>query len=349
MVTQLVIAVSLAILVSAICSIIEAVLYSTSVSQIEVMAKQGRLSGRILKKMKSNVSRPITAILTLNTVANTTGAAVAGAAAASVFGDKHLVIFSAMFTLAILLFSEILPKTAGVAYARTLAPIIAIPLHWIVIVLSPLIWICQLVTRLIPNSDAGSLVSIEEVQAVASLSRKAGNIDLQQEKIIKNIVELEAKTVRQAMTPRTVAYTLSEHLTVGQAMAKRRDWDRHSRIPVYDKDGDDIVGFVLSREILLLAGDDAHECLLSTIIKPVHFVPETASLHQVLLDFFERHQHLFVVVDEYGSVTGVISLEDILEEIVGREIVDESDKTVDMRQLARLKRKKVTEQKGAVK
>lgn len=342
MVAQLIVAASCALVISALCSIIEAILYSTPESHIEVLSQQGRKSGRALKRLKSDIHKPIIAILALNTVANTMGAAVAGSAAADLFGQRYLALFSICFTLAILIFSEILPKTAGVAYARQLAPFIALPLNWLVTLFTPLILFFRALTRIIPQAPSNGLVSAEEVLAIAALSRKAGEIDPQQEKIITNIIGLKEKNVRSAMTPRTVTYILSEHLSIEEAIARQKDWDRHSRIPVYDEDSDDIVGTVFSKDILSLASSGQSDAQLATIIKPVHFAPENASLYRVLMDFFERHQHLFVVVDEYGSFTGVISLEDIIEEIVGREILDESDKTVDMRELARRKRRMLT-------
>lgn len=339
MLIQLVLAVLLAITVSALCSVFEAVLYSTPMSHIEVLKKSGRRSGRILKKLKTDIHRPIIAILTLNTIANTMGAAVAGASAAAVLGERHLVWFSALFTLSILLFSEIMPKTVGVAYARQLAPWIALPVSSLVKLLAPMVWLCQAVTRLIPSPSGGHMVSAEEIQAIAVLSRKAGEIDPEQERVIANILELNDKIVRQVMTPRTVTFSLSQHLTVGEAKEMRDQWNRHSRAPVFDKDVDDVVGIVMRKDVFLSFADGAGEQKLATIKQPVRFVPETASLNRVLMDFLESHQHLFVVVDEYGSVTGVISMEDIIEEIVGREIVDETDQAHDMRELARIKQK----------
>ncbi len=338
MVVQLILAVSVAIIVSALCSVAEAALYSIPQSQVEVLARSGRLSGRMLAALRREIARPITAILTLNTVANTMGAAVAGAAAAAVLGERLLPLFSLGFTLAILFFSEIIPKTVGVAHSRTIAPLIAVPLAGLVRLLTPLIALCQIVTRFVSSQNESNLVSTDEITALASLSRRSGIIDLQQEKIIRNIVQLRGKSVRQAMTPRTVVCSLDQHMTVGAAMSIRQEWDRHSRIPVYDQGVDDIVGMVMGKEILLLAADDRPEETLAAITKPIHFVPETASLYTVLMEFFERHQHLFAVVDEYGSFTGLLSLEDVIEEIVGREIVDESDKTVDLRSLARQRR-----------
>jgi len=331
-------ATGIAIIVSAVCSIMEAVLYSVPQSQIEVMTQSGKKSGVILKKLKKDIQRPITAILTLNTIANTMGAAVAGASAAVVFGKENLVWFSIFFTLSILLFSEILPKTAGVAYARKLASWIALPLQGLVKIMRPRIWLCQAVTKLIPERKE-ALISIEEIEAVAIMGRKAGEIEPQQEKVIANILKLQDKTVRKVMTPRTVVFSLSEHLTIKESLAKKEQWNRHSRVPVYDENQEDVVGIVLSRDVLISLSEGNESRKLSELMQPVHFVPEGAPLNKVMMEFFEKSAHLFVVVDEYGSVTGVISLEDIIEEIVGREIIDESDTAVDLREYARYRKK----------
>jgi len=339
LVTQLILATGIAIIVSAFCSIIEAVLYSVSQSQVEVMAKSGKKSGFVLKELKKDIRQPITAILTLNTIANTMGAAVAGASAAVVFGEENLVWFSIFFTLAILLFSEILPKTAGVAYAKNLASWIAIPLNTLTKIMSPLIWLCQVVTHLIPKQAKEALVSIEEIQAVAMLGRKAGKIEPQQEKVIANILKLQDKTVRKVMTPQTVVFTLNENLTIAEALKFKGQWNKHSRVPVYEENHDDVVGLVLSRNVLLNFAEGMGEKKLSDLMQPVHFVPEAAPLNKIMIEFFEQQVHLFVVVDEYGSVTGVISLEDIIEEIVGREIIDESDTAGDLREYARHRKK----------
>ena len=344
MVTQLILATGLAVIVSALCSIIEAVLYSVPQSQVEVMAHSGKKSGLALKKLKKNIQQPITAILTLNTIANTMGAAVAGASAAVVFGKENLVWFSVFFTLIILLFSEILPKTAGVAYAKNLAAWIALPLNGLIKIMSPLIWLCQAVTHLIPKQEKEALISIEEIEQVAVLGRISGEIDPQQEKVIANILKLQNKTVRRVMTPRTVVFSLSEHLTIDEALKMKEQWSRHSRVPVYDKDQDDIVGIVLSRSILLSLSEGRKDQALSALMQPVHFVPEAAPLNKILMEFFEHRIHLFVVVDEYGSVTGVISLEDIIEEIVGREIIDESDTAGNLREYARHRKKLLQKQ-----
>ncbi len=337
---KLCLAAGIAILVSALCSICEAILYSVPVSHVETLARSNRLSGKLLKKIKDNIQQPITAILTLNTIANTMGAAIAGASAAAVFGDNNLAWFSAGFTLVILIFSEILPKTIGVVYCKKFAPWIAIPLVGLIKALTPIVWIIQHATRLIPGYDTKTEISVEEIRTMAILSRKSGILDLQQEGIIKNIIDLKNRTVRQAMTPRTVIFTLEKHMTIAEAKLRSEDWNRHSRVPVYNRNPNDIVGIVLLKDVLLSIVEGKENKTLASLMKPPHFVPETAPLNRILLQFFERRQHLFCVVDEYGGMTGVISLEDIIEEIVGQEILDESDHpSKTMRDIARDKSK----------
>ena len=179
------------------------------------------------------------------------------------------------------------------------------------------------------------------MQAIAIISRKSGNIREEQEQVITNILKLGERTVRQVMTPRTVTFSLDKNMTVQEAAELKDKWKIHSRAPVYDDDPDKVVGIALSRDIFMAMAENSQHLKLHQIMHSVKFVPETAALNKILIDFFERQQHLFVVVDEYGSVTGVISMEDIIEEIVGREIMDESDRTKDMRELARVKKKKM--------
>jgi len=338
---QLFLVVTLAIVVSALTNIIEVVLYSVPASHVEVLARAGTRSGRLLKRFKADVQKPITAVLILNNIANIMGAAVAGAVAASVLGEQLLAPFSAAFTLVVMLFAEIIPKTLGVTHARALAPWIALPLNWLVTILTPIIWLVRFTTRMVSAGSGEVLVSAEEVQMIATLGLKSGAIDPDQERVIKNILQLKHRNVRKVMTPRTVTFSLTEHLTVAEAKERVAEWSRHSRVPVYDMDPDDVVGIVLRKDVFNAIAQGQDHLRLTDLMHPVHFVPESAPLHRVLIEFLERHQHLFVVVDEYGSVTGVVSLEDVLEEIVGQEIIDESDQAKDMRELARLKRRAI--------
>lgn len=341
MLTVFILAVSCALLVSTACSLFEAILLSLSAPQVELMTESHPRQAEGMKRFKENIEQPITAILTLNTLAHTIGASVAGAAVVALFGQNALVWFSLAFTLAVLLFTEILPKTIGVTFARQLGPYIVLPLRVMILVLKPLIWLAQLITHLVPNSHKPHQISAEELKIIASLSRKSGEIEADQEKVIANILQLGEKTVRQVMTPRTVTFSASQALTIKEAARMEDKWRMHSRVPVYDGEADNVVGVVLSQDVLMAAAIGQDEIKLVQIMRPVHFVPETAPLDRIFIDFFERHQHLFVVVDEYGSVTGVISMEDILEEIIGREIVDESDKARNMRELAMIRKKKL--------
>ncbi|MBW1636771.1 MAG: HlyC/CorC family transporter [Deltaproteobacteria bacterium] len=336
MVQTLFISVTLAITVSAICSICEAVLYSISASQVEMMKKTNHQIATHLQKLRADIEEPITAILTLNTISHTIGASVAGAAAVKLFGDQNLILFSIVFTLGILIFSEILPKTIGVTYAYKLAPVVTYPLQWMVFILKPIVWLCRSITRLLPQKKEDS-ISAEEIQTIAALSLESGDIEEDEEEVIKNIIELKNRRVRQVMTPRTVTFSLDEDITVEKAMTMVTRLSSHSRIPIFKEEPNNVTGMIMRKDILQAAAEGKRNLKLSNYIRPVHFVPETAPLNKVLADFFERRQHLFVVVDEYGTVTGILSMEDILEEIVGREIVDESDKTKDMRELARSK------------
>ena len=334
MLQTLVISVSLALTISALCSVCEAVLYSITASQVEMLKKNGHTAAEHLQVLRSDIEKPITAILTLNTIANTIGASVAGAAAAKLFGDENLILFSGLFTLTILIFSEILPKTIGVAYASKLAPLITYPLRAMVFLLKPIVWLSRSVTRLLPQRVEDS-ISSQEIQTIAALSRQSGDIEENEAKVINNILDLKDKIVRQVMTPRTVTFSINEHITVGNAMATLTELSSHSRIPIYNREPDNVTGIIMRKDVLQAAAERKDKLPLSRFKRPAHFVPETAPLNRILIDFFDQRQHLFIVVDEYGTMTGVISMEDVLEEIVGREIIDESDKTRDMRELAR--------------
>ena len=338
MILQLCLSAGLAIIISSLCSVFEAALYSLPLSHIEITSSSHKRIGRILMGLKKDIHRPITAILTLNTIANTAGASIAGAAAAGVFGDQNMVWFSAGFTMTILLFSEILPKTLGVAYCRPLAVWIAYPLYWMVKLLTPFVLVIQAITRLLPARGDGLLVSAQEIQALARQSHRSGEISLQERRVITNILDLKSKNVRQIMTPVTVTFMLDADLTVSQAMMENEMLNLHSRIPVYQKNTDDVIGIVLRKDLMDCALQGKGQKKLRALMQPAHFVPETGSLTGIMLEFFDYNKHLFVVVDEYGSVSGVVSLEDIIEEIVGREIIDESDRDTDMREMARRKR-----------
>lgn len=343
---ELILAMGLAAGISFICSVSEAALYSVPWSRIEDLRRQKKKTGETLSQLREDIERPITAILTLNTIANTAGASIAGAAAAKVFGAESLPLFVVVFTAIILIFSEIIPKTLGVLYARMLAPLLAGPIKFMILAMSPLIWTLGLLVRLVKGRGRGPQTTEDDIRATVSLVRKAGLIKPYEEMSIRNILSLDQKTVEQIMTPRTVVFSLPAELTVSQARATTKLWP-HSRIPVYEgEDREDIVGLVYRRELLEALANDQDDMRLEQMLKPVEFVLETTALDKVLNKFLESRNHLLVVLDEYGGLSGVITLEDVLEEILGKEIVDETDQVVDMRELARSRKESLVRGSG---
>ena len=335
--TALIITVVLALSISALCSTLEAMLYSIPWTTIEKMKESGSRAGLILYQMRSNVEQPISAILTLNTIANTAGASLAGALAAAALGAENMPAFAAVFTVLVLLFGEIIPKTLGVSYPGPLGLLLAWPLKFLTMALRPATWLSGQITKLITPADSGPEATEEDIKAMARISRQAGVIQSYEETAIRNILALDQKRVHDVMTPRTVVFSLPEDTTIDEAYADPAFW-HFSRIPVYAEDNEDVVGFVLRRDVVLRRDADNGTMTLGEIMQPVHFVLESLTLDKVLTEFLERRQHLFAVLDEYGGLAGVISLEDVMEELLGREIVDESDLAADLREEARKRR-----------
>ena len=207
--------------------------------------------------------------------------------------------------------------------------------------MAPVIWLSSLVTRLIARDKTEDAVTAKEIRVMARSSLRTGGIMPYQEKIIERILTLQNKKVKDVMTPRTVVFSLSEHLTLEEASGKVQKWE-HSRFPVYDEDMEDVVGVVLTKELFIALREGKQDIHLTELMRPAHFVAETATLNSVLMEFLGSRQQLFVVLDEYGGLSGLISLEDVLEEILGREIVDESDMVMDKRALARQRRERLT-------
>ncbi|MCY4119745.1 MAG: CNNM domain-containing protein, partial [Acidobacteria bacterium] len=232
---ELLVVVGLVIGTSAVCSLFEAVLYSVPASRIETLDRAQRPSGRILKRMRHKVDRPIAAVLSLNTIANTGGGALAGALAAGVFGAARIWVFSVAFTLAILLFSEVLPKTIGVVYSRALAPFVARPLAWLVALFGPLIALTQLATRVVRSESQEHRISDDELLTMVRLGLRSGDFRPHEARVIQNVLALERRTVSEVMTPRPVVFTLGASVTVRDAAAMN-GLDKYSRVPVYASD-----------------------------------------------------------------------------------------------------------------
>ncbi|MBG0790865.1 MAG: HlyC/CorC family transporter [Desulfovibrionaceae bacterium] len=338
---ELILSVGVAVFVSMFCSVAEAALYSMSWADIEKLKTSGSKSAKLLHKLRSNVDEPITAILTLNTCAHTAGAAVAGWAWANLYGKETLWLFTLVFTVIILIFTEIMPKTIGVVYSESIAPPLARPLGGLVWIFRPVIAVMAILSRIVHKKDSRPDHTEDDIRAIVSLTRRSGVIKPYEEKSIRNILALDSKTVEEIMTPRTVVFSLPAEMTVAEARDKHTDWP-HSRIPVWEHDPEDVVGVIYRRQVLEALADDRDNLKLSDIMRPVRFVLETVTLDRLLVQFLGSRMHLCVVLDEYGGVAGVVTLEDVLEDILGSEIVDETDQVVDMRELARTQRDELT-------
>ena len=334
---ELQLVVLLVLVTSAICSLFEAVLYSIPATFVEQLEQSGRPAGRILKQMKEQVDRPITAILSLNTISNTGGGALAGALAAGALGGGNVIYFSILFTLAILLFAEVVPKTIGVVYARPLAPLIARPMYLLVGAFQPLIGLVQIVTKLIRKGHKEQPVSDADLLTLVVSGLRSGTLNQDEARVIENVLSMDTRTVKQVMTPRPVVFTLSARTSAREAVSEDAI-EKYSRIPVFGKDPDDLVGVVRTVDILTAMANDRFDVKMEEIKRPIHFVIDSTRLDDLLRTFLKRRQHLVAVIDEFGGVSGIVTLEDVLEELIGREIVDESDQVTDLRAYAQRRR-----------
>lgn len=339
---ELLVVAGLVVGASAACSLFEAVLYSVTAGRIEELDRAGRPSGRILRQMRKTVDRPIAAVLSLNTIANTGGGALAGALAAGAFGASRIWMFSLVFTLAILLFSEVLPKTVGVVYARTLAPFVARPLAWLVAIFRPLIALTEVATRVLRSGSEEHGITDEELLTMVRLGVRTGDFRPHEARVIQNVLALERRTVSEVMTPRPVVFLLDASVSVRDAAALA-ELDKYSRIPVYANDPEEIVGVVHKVDILKVVAEDRFGTTLGTMMQPIDFVVGAAPLDRILRTFLHRRRHMLAVIDEFGGFAGIVTLEDVLEELIGREIVDEFDEVTDLRAFARQRRTRAAE------
>ena len=344
--TELLLVVVFVLVTSAMCSLFEAVLYAVPTSQIAVLERDGRRSGRLLTHLRRQVDRPIAAILSLNTLANTGGGALAGAIAARELGEGNLIYFSAAFTLAILLFSEVLPKTLGVVHAASLAAWIAYPLQGLVVLFGPLVALTRKATRLFWTGDQEQRVSDEEVLSLVGSGLRSGAFKPHEARVIRNVLALENRTAKDVMTPRPVVFTLGAQVTVQEA-AGQEGTGNHTRVPVYDADPDDLVGVVHRRDVLAAYAAGSLDRPLDALMRPLHFVVDSTPLDALLRTFLDRRQHLVAVIDEFGAYAGIVTLEDVLEELIGREIVDEFDQVTDLRAHAHRRRDELLKARGA--
>ena len=323
-----------ALAVSFLCSIWEAAMLSTPVSHIELLVQQGSEAGSIMQRLRQNVEHPISAILTLNTIAHTAGAVGAGAEADAIFGSEFSGIIAAVLTLLILVFSEIIPKTLGAVYAKPLTPFTAYSLRVLLFVFAPAVFAFEFLTRAMRPSEDAPTVTRSELQVMARISAEEGGIQERENRIVSNLLQLADVQVETIMTPRTVVMMFQQEQTVGDVMQLHK-FLPYSRIPVYGDSADDINGYVLRHEIYKRAAADEYQLKMREIARELQVVPETNSVAKVLDEFIAKQDHIFLVIDEYGGTAGLITLEDTVETLLGIEILDESDRVADLRQLAR--------------
>jgi CBS domain containing-hemolysin-like protein len=342
--TLLLISVLVVLLVSAACSVSEAALYAVRRTYVRQIAEQGSRAGTLLLRFKDNMERPISAILIVNTVANTAGAAVAGAQAHVLFGDGALIWFSLAFTFFVLFLSEIMPKIVGVAYSRPVSRAVAMPWAAGIAMLFPAIWLIDRLARVLKPEHSLSAPE-DEVNQLAMISAEEGSIMPYEADLVRNVLHLDNVTTRDIMTPRPVVMKLPSDMTLREVSEKVEEFT-YSRIPVYDCDDPETwKGVVFSRDILAGLARDQFDTNLETLCSPIYFVSEKTPGNVLLTSFLKRRSHLFGVADEYGDITGIVTLEDVIESILGEEIVDEVDSAVDMQEVAQ--RRKRERKQGA--
>ncbi len=330
--TLLVIYVFIAVVFSFLCSIAEAVLLSVDLPYVAGLEKQGKHSAVVLKRLKENIGSPLAVILTLNTIAHTMGAAGAGAQAAIVFGNAYLGLISAVLTLLILIFSEIIPKALGATYWRQLAPATATVLDFLIKVFYPFVWLSNRITRCFSAEGAEQQFKRNEFTALAELGEQSGELDPQEAEILQNLFLLRETSVRTAMTPHSVLFSMPADASCSDYLELAEE-KHFSRIPLAEG-MDKYVGFVLRSDILLAYAKGNKDAPLRNYCRDLPAILDKFSLLKAFDDFVEHQHHMKLVVSEYGDAVGILTLEDILEALIGLEIVDETDNVSNMQQLA---------------
>lgn len=337
MIAQFIIAVAFTIGVSFVCSMLEALILSTTVADIESLKKRIPKKGRLLEKHKTELSDTISAILTLNTIANTAGSTLVGALAAKIFGQAYLGVVAGLLTLCILIFSEIIPKNLGVSYRVQIQPWVVGPLRWMRLLLWPATSLTNFSIRFVMKEEQtgdDSASNEEEIILLAEKGAKDGSLTTSESDMVTNALKLDDVIVSSIMTPRVVVTALEKILTIGDVFREYPNIP-FARMPVYDEEIDQVVGIVRRRDLLKYVAEDQDRVRLTEVMNEVHFVPETVTVAAALQTILKTHQQLLVVVDEFGSTAGVVTMEDIMEYILGKEIFEKDDVAIDMRQLAR--------------
>ncbi|MCF8367898.1 MAG: CNNM domain-containing protein [Bacteroidales bacterium] len=324
----------LALFVSFLCSIMEAVLLSTPQSFLIAKYENENTWAKSFVDLKTNIDKPLSAILSLNTVAHTVGAAGVGAQAVKIYGDASFGIVSAILTILILVITEIIPKTIGARYWRYLARMSSRIIHVMIIITYPLVVMSAVITKLISKSRQEQTTSREEIAALANIGADEGIFSNKEHKIIQNLLRLKNVKVTEIMTPRVVVAVADENLNLTDFF-KNKDYLRFSRIPVYSENDENITGYVFRQEVFEKLAEDQHNLTLKDVKREIVVVPNSIVLFALWENLLEKKEHIALIVDEYGGLDGIVTMEDIIETMLGLEIIDETDTIVDMQKYAR--------------
>ena len=321
------------IALSALCSTLEATLLSTPISFITGLEEHGIKGAKRLKKLKQSPDRAISAILCLNTIANTVGASIVGSLVYEVYGDALIGVFSTIFTLAILFFSEIIPKTIGTSYWRTLALPSSSIINGMIFITYPLVWILEKFTKLISSNAEQVSVSREDISAMVSVATEEEVIEKEEKRMIQNLLKLDEMTAHEIMTPSTVVEMAEGSMSIREFYKSDLT---HSRIPVYDEENDDyVIGYILRQTVLEKMAEDKFNTKLKDIIRPILSFPEEEPVGNIWEAMLAKKEHISIIIDEYGTLRGIVTMEDVIETMLGQEIVDETDEVVDMQEYAK--------------
>lgn len=335
-----------AMITSFVCSILESVLMSTPISYITMREEEGYKPAKKFKQYKQDSSRPIAAILSLNTIANTLGAAGVGSEVTRIFGSEWLGLASAITTVLILIFSEIIPKTIGTSSWKHLMGVTTSAIRVIIIILFPLVWLVEWFSKAIAPKNEEAAVSREEVLAMANVAEEEEVLDEDENTAIQNIIRIDDIPAYEAMTPRIVAATAPEKMTL-KAFYHSRKYLHHSRIPVYSDNDAYITGYILRSDVLQLVADDKFDLTLGSIKRDIELFNEEKPLGEIWDVMIAKKEQICCIIDDYGAFLGILTLEDIIETIFGNEIVDENDAVTDMQQYARDRYKSYSKTKSS--
>jgi CBS domain containing-hemolysin-like protein len=322
--------------ISFICSLFEALVLSTTVAEVEALKKNMPRRGQRFEIIKAEIEETISAILTLNTIANALGSVVIGAIGAHLFGERILAVITAVFGAMLLVGAEVLPKNLGVVYRRALQPYVVYPLWWLRRGLRPITWLANTAVRPFVKPRGTDHGSDEEILLLAERGARFGTLSKSESNIIANALSLDDVRVSELMTPRIVVSALKRNASVGEVLREQPNLS-FGRMPVYGKNLDDIVGLVRRRDLLKAKANDQDAVLVETLMHEAQFIPETATAANAMQQCLKSHQKLLIAVDEFGAVAGVVTMEDIIEHLIGGEIFENDDVAIDMRELARAK------------